>query len=493
MTTGANENQKIDADVVIVGYGGSGATAAIAAHDCGARVIILEKMPSGGGNTRLSGGGISTPLSREMVRYLELLSLGTTDREVLEAFAESALQTEDWIREIGGELQRQSLLAVTYPLMPGAAFFPKAPGAEHVSYSCIIKGSESEAGGERLWKLLSANVERRGIRVLTGTPAKELVTNEKGGVTGVVAERDAKKVLVKAKRAVILTCGGFEYNEAMKEAFLFCKPFFAFGSPGHTGDGIIMAQKVGAALWHMTAATGYVGFKAPERQSAFAMRYHSERFIHVNRQGKRFSDETGVELHHGWTAFSQVDASIDSNRPGFPNIPIFGIFDEVARRKGPMYRRDNPIGLNRDYKWSADNSEEIAKGWITRAKTIRELARKISIDESSLEHTVARYNECCKSGKDAEFGRSKETLGPIEAAPFYAIELWPGLISTRGGPRRDKHARVLNHEGEPIPRLYAAGELGSVLGLFYSVSSLTECLAYGRIAGRSAAAEKPWG
>lgn len=493
MTEEVVDRQEMEADVLVVGYGGAGATAAIAAHDSGARVIILEKMTSGGGNTRLSGGGVLKPLSMELLQYLEALSLGTTEREVLEAFTANALQTEDWIREIGGEIERRPYLPVTYPPVPSGPFFPKVSGAEHASpYSHGVKGAENESGGERLWKLLSGSVERRGIRVLTDSPVKELITNEKGEVVGVVAEREGKKVLIKAKRAVILTCGGFAYNESMKEAFLFCKPFHPFGTPAHTGDGIIMSQKVGAALWHMTAVTGYLGFKTPEYQAAFAMRFYSERFIHVNRAGKRFYNETGQELHHGWLAFSQIDANVNSSHPGYPNIPAFAILDEVARRKGPLYRSVNAIGINRDYKWSLDNSEEIAKGWITRAKTICELARKISVDESSLDNTVTRYNEYSRSGRDTDFGRLRETLAPVETPPFYAIELWPGLVSTRGGPRRDKQARVLNHAGKPIPRLYAAGELGSVLGLLYGVSSLTECLAFGRIAGRNAAAEKPW-
>ncbi|MFC1987531.1 FAD-binding protein [Chloroflexota bacterium] len=492
METEAKKKDELEADVVVVGYGGAGAAAAITAHDNGARVIIVEKMPSGGGNTRISGGGLFKPLSMEYVRYLEALSLGTTEKEILEAFVQTAIQLEDWIHNIGGELEHRAILQATYPPMPSGVYFPKVPGSEHAPDLLDIQGDKTNSGGERLWKLLSTNVEQRGIKVIADAPAKELVTNDKGEVEGVIAENNGGKILVRARKAVILTCGGFEYNEAMKNAFLFCRPFVAFGNPSHTGDGIVMAQKAGAALWHMAAATGYLGFKAPEYEAAFAMRFHSERFIHVNREGKRFCDETGLEHHHGWMAFSQVDAGKGSSHPGYPNIPIFSIFDEEARRRGPLYRRVETIGFNRNYKWSLDNSEEIARGWISRGKTIRDLAHRISVDESSLESTVARYNEYCQVGRDDEFSRSKETLGPIETPPFYAIELWPGLVSTRGGPRRDKQARVLDYEGKPIPRLYAAGELGSVMGLLYSVSSLTECLAFGRIAGRNAAAEKPW-
>ena len=135
----------------------------------------------------------------------------------------------------------------------------------------------------------------------------------------------------------------------------------------------------------------------------------------------------------------------------------------------------------------------MAKGWIIRTKTIAELARRISADESTLESTIAKYNEYCEAGKDADFGRPKEHLRAIKGPPYYAIKLQPMLINTQGGPRRDKQARVIDVDGKPIPRLYAAGELGSIWGFMYQgANNVSECLVFGRIAGRNAAAEKPW-
>lgn len=213
----------------------------------------------------------------------------------------------------------------------------------------------------------------------------------------------------------------------------------------------------------------------------------------MNRRGKRFCDETRPELHDAWRVASWVDSGEDVRSLCYPNIPAYGVFDDVTRRKGPLTRTNNPMGYNRDYKWSPDNSKEITKGWITQADTIRELAGKISVDEYSLEETVKKYNEGCKAGADTDFGRTKETMRPIEAPPFCAIELWPSLLNTQGGPRRDKQARVVDYVGKPIPRLYAAGELGSIWGFLYNGGgNLAECLAFGRIAGRNAAAEKPW-
>ena len=114
------------------------------------------------------------------------------------------------------------------------------------------------------------------------------------------------------------------------------------------------------------------------------------------------------------------------------------------------------------------------------------------MDESTLESTIARYNEHYKAGKDADFGRPRERSKTIEGPPYYAIQLWPALVNTHGGPRRDKEARVLDVDGKPIPRLYAAGELGSIWGFQYQTSTnFSEFLVFGRIAGGNAALNSP--
>jgi succinate dehydrogenase/fumarate reductase flavoprotein subunit len=144
------------------------------------------------------------------------------------------------------------------------------------------------------------------------------------------------------------------------------------------------------------------------------------------------------------------------------------------------------------YKWSLDNSEEIEKGWIVEAKTISELAKLISMDESNLAETVATYNDHCKNGKDADFGRSKECLKAIEGPPYYSARLFPSLVNTQGGPRKDKEAKVLDLDGNPISRLYAVGEFGSIWGFQYQTSTnYSECLVFGRIAGKNAALSSP--
>jgi succinate dehydrogenase/fumarate reductase flavoprotein subunit len=483
------DQNEIESDVVVVGYGAAGAAAAITAYDSGVRVTILEKMPEGGGSSRHCAGIILAPTGMRMVQWVEALCCGVSDHEVIETYVTNALKTRDWIRDMGGEtILHPVTVDVCFPGLPhtpGANYWSKVVGAEDV-IAYQVKGNFKWAA-ESLWQLLLTNVKRREIKVLTNTSARELITNDKGEVVGVLAETEGKLISVKAKKAVILTTGGFEYNDRMKETYLPCGPFYGLGNPGNTGDGIMMAQKVGAEMWHMTIPSSPLGFKTPEYPAAFTIRMYGDRFILVDKHGKRFTNETNIEIHEMWRPVSPHDSvALD-----YPRIPAYAIFDEETRRRGPLW--SGTTGYNRNYEWSLDNSKEIAKGWIKRGKTMRELAKQIGADESVLESTVARYNEYCKLGKDTDFGRPKEYLGTIEGSPYYAIPLWPCLFNTQGGPRRNKEAKVLNYGGTPIPRLYSAGSLGSLWGLVYdSGGNIQECLTFGRIAGKNAAAEIPW-
>jgi len=488
MSATAPEKWDMEGDVVVMGYGAAGAVTAITAHDNGANVLILEKMPAGGGNSRVCGGNIIVPQGMEFLEYLDTLTFGVTEREILETFVENAMKNGDWISEMGGEFTVFTPLRVAYPSTGAGPSFPEVPGSRYmVKYN--VKGTEAEGPpAERLWSLLSRNVERREIQVMTSTPAKELIKDQRGQIVGVMVEREGRTLSIKAKRGVVMTCGGFENDNALKWDNLPARPLQFLGNPGNTGDGIRMVQKAGAALWHMTGLACSLGFKAPGYEAAFTIRFFGPGFIYVDKHGRRYIDETGIEAHEFWRTAS----FFDTHRVEYPRVPFYAIFDERTRRVAPLY--NGVSGFNRDlYKWSEDNSAEIARGWIAQARTIAELADQISVDRSNLEDTIAKYNEYCSAGQDPEFGRARENLTVIEGPPYYAIELWPSLLNTQGGPRRDKEARVLDPDGEPIPRLYAAGELGSIWGFLYQgANNIGECIVFGQIAGRNAAAEEPW-
>ena len=189
------EKWDMEYDVVVVGWGAAGTAAAVTAHDQGAKVLILEKMADGGGNTSVCGGNIIIPKGKEFIEYLDTLSFKTTEREIIETFVEYALKNADWIRDMGADVQVFRPLEVAYPTMIAGAGFPHVRGAETVvKYN--IKGTPEEGKpSQRLWKFLSGLVAKRGIKVLTGTPAKELISNAQGEVIGVTAEKEGKNDL----------------------------------------------------------------------------------------------------------------------------------------------------------------------------------------------------------------------------------------------------------------------------------------------------------
>ncbi len=480
------EKWDLEYEVVVVGWGAAGTAAAVTAHDQRAKVLILEKMDQGGGNSGICGGNVIIPKGNEFIEYLDTLSFKTTEREIIETFVDYAMKTGDWIRKMGADVQIFRPLEVAYPTMTPGAGFPNVHGAEAVTKYNIKGTPEQGKPSQRLWKFLSGLVTQRGIDVLTKTPARELILNAQGEIIGVLAEHEGKKICIKARKGIILACGGYENDPRMKWDYLPVKPLMFLGTPGNSGDGIRMAQKVGADLWHMTRLCCMIAFKAPEFEAAFWVSFLSEGFLFVDKYGRRFVNEAGIEIHEYYRELSHFDVE----KMEFPRVPLWAIFDEPTRRRGALSR--GTAGYNRDrYSWSLDNSAEISKGWILHAKTAQELAGKISVEPKVLEETLSRYSQGCKAGKD-EFGRAKEDLRALEP-PLYAIQLWPALINTQGGPRRDKEARVLDPDGKPIPRLYAAGELGSVWGYLYQgACNIGEALVFGQIAGKNASEEKAW-
>ncbi len=492
-----------EADVIVAGYGGAGAAAAIAAHDEGAEVIILESMPQGGGNTRVSMGGFLCPTNaQDAVTYITGLyefSRSEFDPEVIRVFAEEAIKNVDWIKSLkeGTEVQ-----------IYGHAGFPQVPGAASMNkYLVKGKGKGMTVFAEHLWSLLTYAVEeKRKIPVLTDTPAKNLITNSAGEVIGLMAGEGSRDISIRANRAVILTTGGYEYDQKTLQNNVKGFPIYSFGNPGNRGDGIRMAQKAGAGLWHMNCVSCGLGLKVPEFEAAIMIVIRAPGHILVDRHGERFVNESAIESHAGLLAVDYYN----SHTLEYTRIPCYAIFDETARLAGPISVATGLGATGRQYTWSRDNSAEIEKGWIIKAETLAELAQKLKINPDTLESTVSRWNrDIREEGIDSCFGRTKYPQmtekpaytepelpvqsSPLENPPFYALELYPSLLNTQGGPRRNSTAQVLDAFGDPIPRLYSAGELGSMWGLIYQgAGNIAECLVFGRIAGRNAAHEKPW-
>ena len=470
-----------EADVVVLGYGGAGAVVAISAHDAGAKVIVVEK-DEGGGNTRLATLTFLCPVAgAAAIEHIRALSFDTVEDEAIERYVEWTSTNVDFIGELGGEVQ----------LCPPGATFPVLPGAEAmIRYR--VKGKDGEFGGTSLWNLLSKNVEKRDIQIMRHTIARKLL-REGDEIVGVEADNSEKHLRLSARRAVVLATGGFEFNENMKRDYLAGYPIHAIGHSGNRGDGIKMAQEVGADLWHMKAMAAPLGYKFPEHEAAFIMEMPAYGiknplygFVIVDQQGQRFCDESALEKYSMWMEVMRFD----TERLKYSRIPSYVIFDERTRLQGPITRLGH--GANRGYTWSADNSAEIERGWIAYGDNPRELAAKLRIAPvERLEAGIEAYRTQCKEGKDDGFGRPKKTLQGLSGR-LYAVPIWPCLLNTQGGPRRNARSQILDSQGTPIKRLYGAGELGSIWGFLYqSGGNLGECLGLGRMVGRLAAAEIP--
>jgi succinate dehydrogenase/fumarate reductase flavoprotein subunit len=332
-------------------------------------------------------------------------------------------------------------------------------------------------------------VEERGILVRHQARCTRLITDADGNVVGVLAKGpEGSDVVASARRAVVLTCGGFAYNAEMQMDYVGT-PLNAFGPPGrNTGDGIKMALAVGADLWHMNAVVGPYGYKVDGYDAAFHHRMPSARYIYLDQNGRRFLNEMGIEHHACTLASLAFDPTWASTT--YPRIPSYVIFDERTRRDGPICSGNS--GYNRRFAWSEDNSAEIEKGWIKRANTIEDLANQLELPVNAVVDEIGRFGRYCAEGNDPQFGRQPEYLLPLDSPPYYGVAIWPTLLNTQGGPRRDKHARVLDPFGQPIPGLFSAGELGSMWGMLYpGAGNVSEALIFGRIAGANAAAVPP--
>jgi succinate dehydrogenase/fumarate reductase flavoprotein subunit len=476
------------ADVVVVGYGAAGGSAAIAAHDAGAKVLILEKMPMGGGNSGVCFGGMAIPESvSEAIDYYRKLNFGTVDEDMLRGFAEAMVGIPRLLSQFGANL-RIGKVSSTFPallsLIPAFKFYPT---------------------GQEGFEFLSKQVARRGIRVLSKLSAKNLVQNpETREVVGVKAEAEGKEIYVKAERGVVLCCGGYENNPEMFAYYNYpglSGFMFPYGTPGNTGDGLKMASAAGAYLWH-TAALQWGAFCArkPSQQFGVAIgvgipwTVKAWNFVFVNKYGQRFMRET-KKLGHTKAPLDVL--FFNHERAEYPHVPAYLIFDETYRTSGPIQAVvRGPMGyalIHKLYDWSSDNSAEIEKGWIVKADTVADLAGKIKVDRKGLEETISRFNSSCRTGKDLEFNRSRDHMEPVEKRPFYALEMGLALVNTQGGPKHNRYGQVLDPDSQPIPRLYAAGELGSFFGFLYQEgSNYPEAWAFGHIAGKHAASQKPF-
>ena len=475
----------VTADIIVVGTGLSGLVSAIEANDAGAKVLIIEKAPKEfeGGNSRISGNlWLCNNNLEKSFAYYKAMDQGHTEDKVIKWVAAETMKTNAYLTKFGVRPLRFTARAF-------APEHPTLPGADSIE----MYADNGTIGQAVMWSKIRKAVEDRKIKVMYETPARELLQAPSREVIGVVAEHGGKKINIKAAKAVVLACGGFEFNEEMNKQMIPGKQLFK-GTVYNTGDGLKMAQYAGAQMWHNHVFLGqYDTIETRGMKYPAVLRPKGDNYLWLNRKAVRFMDEKRPARH----GFGHREYAIwfDGLTGEFTNLPCYAIYGAESGNKKMTYEgKVHAWGHYADYKWSEDNSAEVEKGWLYRDNTIEGLAKKLGLDPVKAKASIDAYNKMCANGADPDFGRAAKTLKPVVTPPFTAALLWPGSYNTFGGPKKNTNAQALDPFGKPIPRLYVVGELGSYYGFMYNGGgNLAECLFGGWTAGPHAAKLKKWG
>lgn len=456
----SDKETKLTTDIVVVGAGGTGLTAAASAFENGADVIVLEKLAITGGSTALSGGGISatdTKFQRElgiadtkeswMQLWKERQATSNPesiypDYDFVDKFMDEAVITTEWLVDYVGH---------KYGSVEGY-------GVDFVKRLHFPAEVDGKKGGAALIQSIDNFVRKNNIEVMTETKATELITDEKGDVIGVVAEGKDGKIIINAKK-VILATGGFAKSEELLERFapeLAGTAELSAASAGHTGDGILMAEKVGAALYEDPWSIGLSFGAKVDGTSGLAWDWTK---VLVNEKGERFINE---ETHYAIVT----------------NI--------VSQQEAPWLILDSNEA---NAKTIVSLEAALSSGEVVKADTYEELAKAMNVSEEALAKTMADYNAGVKTGTDA-LGKSSNFLVSIEKAPYYALKIYPKTMGTFGGVKTNENFQVLREDGSIIKNLYAGGECANRImynQVYMSGSAVQFAATSGRISGAHAA------
>jgi succinate dehydrogenase/fumarate reductase flavoprotein subunit len=539
-------------NVVVVGSGAAGLTAAVAARDAGCEVIVLESMDKVGGSSAKSGGGFWIPNNPYMkaagvddsyeaaLIYLNevIPEKGpASSKELREAYVKHAPELVTWLEGLGFKAIYARGYPDYYPECPGGCaegrcvegdlFDPRSLGEQwkdrvqtvpvpmHTyEVNMLSLAMRTWSGfftvvdiiGRRtiLWRLLGKQrvsmggsligqllkiLLDRSVPVWLETPLVRLITDD-DDVVGVIAEKGGKNIRIRATHGVILAAGGFEHNDAMRQQYQQhpISTEWTSGASGNKGGGIQAGIAVGAAVEMMDDAWWMPTLLPKSGPMPVIFERSLPYSMIVDSSGQRFMNESQSYVACGQQQYKRNKI--------VPAIPAYLILDSRHRKYYMLAMNMMPrITPKSAYK----------EGFITKANSLPELARKMGIDEAGLVATAKRFSQFAKNGRDEDFGRGESAydhfysdprvkpnpnLGPIEKAPFYALKIWPGDLGTMGGLLIDEHARVLRKDGSIIRGLYAAGNnTASVMGRTYPGpgSTIGPAMVFGMIGGRHAA------
>jgi succinate dehydrogenase/fumarate reductase flavoprotein subunit len=463
-----------EADVVVVGFGAAGACAAIEASDAGAEVLLLERASGGGGTSALSTGQIylggGTPIQKacgfedsaeEMYKYLMASCGPGPDEAKIRLFCDRSVEHYHWLAGQGVPFKPSFYGEGSYtPTDDCLSYsgselaYPYYEIARPAPRGHTVQQEGIEAGGQLMRSLIAA-VGRTPVRVQEDSLCQTLVVDDERRVAGAVVRYEGGEQLVRARRGVILTAGGFINNKEMVEHYapLLWKCRYRAACDGDDGRGIRMGMGAGGAAIRMDVGCIVLPFTVPKVLIKGIM---------VNRRGLRFINEDIYQTVVGEAALLRE------------NGEVFLITDNqtFARPFAPA---------------------EIA----AVEETIADLERALGFPEGNLQETVATYNRHAARGEDPLFRKTREYLQPLVEPPFAALDYTTKnslyTVFTLGGLHTNTNGQVLTPDGDVVPGLYAAGRTTSGLAAqgYSSGLSLADATFFGRQAGRHVAASAP--
>ena len=443
----SGEVKEIKTDIVVIGGGLGGLSAAITAKEAGADVILLEKMSFVGGNSALSSGGIFLGGTN----YQKNAGIEDTP----EAYYDFVMEKSGGKRDVNQVkmLSAEGSEAIDWMIQQGVVFAEKLNPTPGCPVNRIHLSQPSARG---MIAALEASAIEKGVQLWLSTPAVALIENEAGAVTGVTATNEAGDTLKITADKTIIAAGGFGNSKEMIKEYWGMEVLYA-GAMGNTGDMIRSAIELGADTLDMEGLnlTPTVEYDTVSLISGACMTKGGA-FL-VDSTGKRFCDETRAYLDTANAIFSRNEEY------------VFEIMDSHILElipKVPGY---------------------IDQGIVIQADTIEGLAQEIGVDVQAFSETVAAYNQAVKGEIEDEFGR-KGFAEPCDMGPFYAIKVRPGTSFTVGGLKINENCQVLHVNGGTIENLYAVGEStgGYRAHNYIGGESLANALVTGRVAAKHA-------
>ncbi len=437
-------------DIIVIGSGAAGMTAAITAHDGGAKVIILEKQPITGGNSALSAGGMNateTAFQKKkgikdsidvMVQDTMKGGGNKNNPELVKILAARSASSVDWLTTIGADISDIGQMA----------------GATNYRTHRPTGGG---AIGAHITKVLKKNVADRKIDVRVNSKVIDIIEDMQGRVIGVMVEGKHSGAYPIFAKAVVMAAGGFSANQAMVGQY---QPSFVgmttSNQPGATGDGMLLGEEAGGRLIDMKEIQIHPTVAAGSR-ILITEAVRGNGAILINRDGKRFVNELTTRDKASQATLAQ------------PGGSAFLVFDEVIRKSLKQIQGYFELEL------------------VKEGSTAQELAKAMGVPGEALAQSIETYNKAFDAKKDGEFGRA-DLPRAIRTPNYYAIEVKPGIHYTMGGLKINAETQVIGRNDKPIPGFFAAGEVtGGVHGANrLGGNSISETITFGRIAGASA-------